>query len=1341
MVADATGSSGGSDLIEKRITNEPPAFLAEGGATGALIRAHDWSASPLGSPEGWAPALKTLVGVMLMAGQPMFLAWGPRRTLLYNDGYADVLALKHPSALGRDFLEVWSEIRTYLTPIVEQAYRGEPVHMNDIELLMLRKGYPEEAHFTFSYTPVLNEQGAVAGFFCPCVETTAQVLGQRRHQEAEAALRAERDRTRRVLDGMTEGFGLLDRDFRVIDINAEGLRLEARPREEIVGKTHWEAWPGTEDSELGRLYKRAMADRTPLSIDHKYAWPDGREAWVETRGYPVDDGLALFWRDVTAHRVAAANLQESRTQLAAVLAQASAGVATTDETGRFLYVNDRYCEMLGRSRDQLLATRMQALTHPDDLADNVSSFRSAVDGGPPFEIEKRYLRPDGHEVWVRNSVTAVRNADGEFQSILAISIDISDRKAAEAELRASEAQVAGVLEGMSEGFVLMDREFRVVRINAEGLRIESRPPSEILGRTHWEIWPGSEDAPQGVLYKRLMHERASGSLEVEYDWPDRKGWFASRIDPVNDGLAVFFRDVSERKASEAAVHEAEERLRESENRFRNMADHAAVMMWVTEPDGYCTYLNRGWYEFTGQDPQQAQGFGWLDAVHPDDRPRAQTDFREANALRTAFRAEYRLRRADGVYRWAIDAASPRFGDAGEWLGYVGSVIDIDDRREAEDRLLQSEARFRAAVDAVQGVLWTNNAVGEMKGPQPAWAALTGQSLEEYQDYGWTNAVHPDDVSPSVEAWNEAVAERKTFVFEHRVRSQVDGEWRRFSIRAIPLFDPTGEVTEWVGVHTDVTDLREIEAALRDGEARFRAMAEAMPGFVWTANAQGSLDYTSPRWSEYSGDVAGDGLGSGWAEFVHDDDKLSAFAAWQASLETLQPYAIEFRLRSRDGLYRWWLVRAMPVANPDGSVRWIGSATDIDEIVEAREVLARSQFELEQRVAERSAELMQTQEALRQSQKLEAMGQLTGGVAHDFNNLLTPIVGALDMLQRRGVGGEREQRLIDGALQSSERARILVQRLLAFARRQPLQSEAVDVDALVNGMADLIASTSGPGIKVVVDIGPNLQAARADPNQIEMAVLNLSVNARDAMPNGGQLTISAADEVVAGRHRAGLAPGAYVRISVADTGTGMDEATVARAIEPFYSTKGIGKGTGLGLSMVHGLASQLGGSLLISSKVGLGTQIEFWLPATVHSPASLDTPEPATVAAGVAKGTILLVDDEDLVRLSTADMIIEIGFGVIETASAEEALTVLRNGANISAVVTDHLMPGMTGVDLARIVMERWPDTPVLIVSGYADGDGIAPDLPRLSKPFRKADLTGSLISLLERPSQQTDRPR
>lgn len=370
------------------------------------------------------------------------------------------------------------------------------------------------------------------------------------------------------------------------------------------------------------------------------------------------------------------------------------------------------------------------------------------------------------------------------------------------------------------------------------------------------------------------------------------------------------------------------------------------------------------------------------------------------------------------------------------------------------------------------------------------------------------------------------------------------------------------------------------------------------------------------------------------------------------------------------------------------------------------------------------ELASAQEALRQSQKMEAMGSLTGGVAHDFNNLLTPIVGSLDMLQRKGVGSEREQRLIGGALQSAERAKTLVQRLLAFARRQPLQPRAVDVAALIAGMAELVASTSGPQTRVIVDVADDLPAALADENQLEMAILNLSVNARDAMPSGGRLSISAREVVVGGNHVTGLKSGRYVRLSVADTGTGMDAETLRRAIEPFYSTKGIGKGTGLGLSMVHGLAAQLGGALSIDSRPGLGTDVQLWLPATTQAVETGERVEEASIVPQV--GCALVVDDEEIVRASTADMLADLGYDIVEACSAEQATQLLEGGLAPDLLVTDHLMPGKSGTDLAREVLERLPGTRVLIVSGYADADGIAPDLPRLVKPFRQADLAASI---------------
>lgn len=378
--------------------------------------------------------------------------------------------------------------------------------------------------------------------------------------------------------------------------------------------------------------------------------------------------------------------------------------------------------------------------------------------------------------------------------------------------------------------------------------------------------------------------------------------------------------------------------------------------------------------------------------------------------------------------------------------------------------------------------------------------------------------------------------------------------------------------------------------------------------------------------------------------------------------------------------------------------------------------------------EEQARLARAEEALRQAQKMEAMGQLTGGVAHDFNNLLTPIVGLLDLFQRKGIGGERERRLIAGAAQAAERAKTLVQRLLAFARRQPLQAIPVNIGRLVADMGELISSTTGPQIQVNVDTPEGLPEAMADPNQIEMAILNLSVNARDAMPDGGKLHISAKARTIEHAHGSELVPGTYVCISVADTGIGMDEETLAHAVEPFFSTKGIGQGTGLGLSMVHGLASQLGGALTIKSTVGAGTTVELWLPVS-HAAAGATDTAPQARLRPLPAGTALLVDDEPLVRMSTAEMLSELGYRVVETGSAEDALQRVKDGLRPNLLVTDHLMPGMNGTDLGLALRNQYPELQVLIVSGYANNEGITPDLSRLTKPFRSDELAASLANL------------
>jgi PAS domain S-box-containing protein len=523
-----------------------------------------------------------------------------------------------------------------------------------------------------------------------------------------------------------------------------------------------------------------------------------------------------------------------------------------------------------------------------------------------------------------------------------------------------------------------------------------------------------------------------------------------------------------------------------------------------------------------------------------------------------------------------------------------------------------------------------------------------------------------------------------------------------------------------------------EARLRESEERLRlAVDNADVGF-WDVDLVRDVLTWPPRTKAMFGISPGVPVTmQDFYEGLHPLDRESTSAAFAAAADPARRalYDVQYRtVGKEDGSVRWVEAKGRGVFNEQGQcVRVTGTAVQITARKEAEEALRELNATLGARVATAVAEREEAQEALRQSQKMEAMGQLTGGVAHDFNNLLTPIVGSLDLLQRKGLGGEREQRLIAGAVQSAERARTLVQRLLAFARRQPLQLVPVDVAKLVSEMGELVASTTGPQIRVVVEVRDDLPPAKADPNQLEMAILNLAVNARDAMPDGGTLRITADGELIRSGHRSKVRSGHYIRLSVADTGVGMDAATLARAVEPFFSTKGIGKGTGLGLSMVHGLASQLGGAITVQSQPGLGTNVELWLPqgSSLAGESALSSDQPIPQ---IMSGTALLVDDEELVRMSTADMLSDLGYAVIEAASGEEAIRLMDAGAEFDLLVTDHLMPGMIGTDLIQAVRSAKPATRVLLVSGYAENAAIDASITRLTKPFRKDELASSLAS-------------
>lgn len=541
-----------------------------------------------------------------------------------------------------------------------------------------------------------------------------------------------------------------------------------------------------------------------------------------------------------------------------------------------------------------------------------------------------------------------------------------------------------------------------------------------------------------------------------------------------------------------------------------------------------------------------------------------------------------------------------------------------------------------------------------------------------------------------------------------------------------------------------TERARSEAALRDSEAQFRVFAQATPIQIWASWADGSLYWFNPQVYAYSGLAEGalDGT-TGWGKIVHPDDLDWASERWVQALASGQVYENEFRIRRHDGVYRTFMVRAEPVHDEEGRIlRWVGSNTDIEDLRRQSAELARFNETLEEQVAERTSALMQAEEALRQSQKMEAVGQLTGGIAHDFNNLLAGISGSLELITNRIAQGRHAEveRFTVAAQGAAKRAAALTHRLLAFSRRQTLDPKPTDPNRLIRGMEDLVRRTTGPGIEVEVVAGAGLWPVLIDAHQLENAVLNLCINARDAMPSGGRLTIETGNRWIDARTAKAqdLEPGQYVSICVSDTGTGMAPEVAARAFEPFFTTKPLGEGTGLGLSMIYGFVRQSGGQVRIYSEAGEGAMICLYLPRHFGEVDDADLiPEVEQAPRAQAGETVMVVDDEPTVRMLVAEILHELGYQCIEASDGAAGLKLLQSGARIDLLVTDVGLPGgMNGRQMADAARIDRPDLKVLFITGYAEnavvGNGhLDPGMHVMTKPFAMEALGSRIRELIE----------
>jgi len=649
----------------------------------------------------------------------------------------------------------------------------------------------------------------------------------------------------------------------------------------------------------------------------------------------------------------------------------------------------------------------------------------------------------------------------------------------------------------------------------------------------------------------------------------------------------------------------------------------------------------------------------------------------------------------------------------------------------------SDSHFRLLADNIPTPCWMADRDGYIFWYNRRWFDYTGTSAFEMEGWGWQSVHDPAELPKVLERWRASIATGQPFEMVFPLRA-ADASFRPFLTRVSPHFDASGRVTGWFGVNTDISEQVKAQHALRESEAKFRTFAQAMPNHVWTSPPDGLLDWFNDQVYKYSGTSPGELDGAGWAKIVHPDDLGAAAASWAASLASGKPYQTEFRVRRADGLYRWHIARALPIVDQAGSItRWVGTNTDIEDQKNTAEALDRLNETLEQRVLERTAELLEAQESLRQSQRMESLGNLTGGVAHDFNNLLQVISGNLQLLSRDVAGNAKAEKRLNSAMSGVLRGAKLASQLLSFGRRQPLAPRVLNIGRLIRETDELLRRALGDEVEVETVVAGGLWNTIVDPGNLENAILNLAINARDAMNGSGKLTIEAGNASLDNDYaklNPDATPGQYVLLAITDTGCGIPQETMDKVFEPFFTTKAEGRGSGLGLSMVYGFVKQSNGHIKLYSEIGLGTTIKLYLPRSIE-------PEDVTVQVvnrDVEGGSesILVVEDDAEVREISVATLLDLGYRVLKARDAQSALNVIESGQPIDLLFTDVVMPGpMRSTELARKARERLPAIAVLFTSGYTEnaivhGGRLDAGVELLPKPYSREALAHKIRNVL-----------
>jgi len=1142
----------------------------------------------------------------------------------------------------------------------------------------------------------------------PAVERELREAGERRVRRLmEAELIASESRYRRLFEASRDGILILNADTGVIvDANPFLIDRLGLAREHLVGRRLWEIASFQSLAADPAAFAEMCRRETVHFEDRPLVTADGRRLCVEFVGtvYAVDHHTVMQCnlRDITDRKQAELALRRSQEKLheeearfRALVEKSFEAVTVLDDQGRRTYASPSTERVLGYRTDELIGRSAFDFVHPDDLEQTKAAFAALIrQPAGAASIEVRILRRDGVARWFEVAGTNLLHIPS-VRGIVINYREITERKEAEAALRRSEAELKQAQRIALVGSWQLDLATGRVSWSEELFRMfgldPARPPPDLP--EHPKLFTPESWSRLEVALRRAREAGEPYELELEIIRTDRsKGWMQARGEPRWDGTGVLVglhgtaQDIT-------ALKETEAKVRQSEERFRNLTENISDWIWEVNAQGIYTYVSPRVRDLLGYEPEELLGQSVLMLMPPDEAGRLEPIFRSVAEKRQPLVAIENINRHKDGRRVIIEtSAMPIFDANGTWCGYRGIDRDITERREVEKKLELFRALIERTTDAIEVI---DPATGRILDVNETACRTLGYTRGEL--LGLTVFDIDTRVNRATYAMRgEQLKQSGSYTMES-VHRRKDGSVFPVEISLSPV---TLDREYGVTIVRDITERKLAERSLRREQALFQSLVTAIPDNVYFKDRQSRFVQINEAMARRSGlKSSSDAIGKTDADIFAAEHARQAFADEQRIMESGEPMIdVEEKETWPDGRVTWVSSTKVPLRDADGRITGlVGISRDITE-----------RKSLEARFL--------------QAQKMEAFGQLAGGVAHDFNNILGVILMQINLLQfESGLTGK----LVSGLAELERyalRGAGLTRQLLLFSRRQSMEARGLDLRVVLEDASKMLRRLLGEHIAFELVAVDRVLWIEADPGMIEQVLMNLCINARDAMPDGGRLTVDMRAVVRTAPASAGGLAGEYCCLAVSDTGCGMDEATKARIFEPFFTTKPAGKGTGLGLATVYGIVRQHRGWIEVESSPGAGTTFKIFFPLKDQA-----TTVPSTAGAAPVTGgheSVLVVEDEPNLRAMVCLALTRGGYRVREAAHGPEALRKWEEEAgNFDLLLADFLMPeGLNGVQLATQLIRAKPGLKVVIMTGYAPGSPTLasrwpPGTVRLNKPF------------------------